>query len=253
MDEASQNIFKNLFKFLDIREKDGIYESELFKLSLVDKELVFLDDFPFKEEYCYIFLSKHKSESNIPSLTAHFPGNIGYDKSLGGREREVAYSFPSLLQSYMKNLFNLHEKVQEYKITLEPTHHGPTQSRAPLLFIELGSGEKNWKDERAGETLCEALIKTLREEVKLNESAIALGGPHYSEKFTKFLIKEDLPLSHIIPKYSLEYLDGFMMEQITKKSIQPIKYALLDWKGLGKEKDRIIKLIKEFGLEIIKI
>ncbi|MEM4312374.1 MAG: D-aminoacyl-tRNA deacylase [Nitrososphaerales archaeon] len=255
LDEASMTLFRNLFNFEELKEiEEGkIYESKLFSLELIDKELIFSDDLPYKEDFCYIFLSKHRSESKIPTLTSHFPGNLCYDNSLGGNKREVAYCWPSLLKSYITHIYNLRDKVSHYQITLEPTHHGPTSSKSPFLFVELGSKEENWRDDKAAKVVCEALVNTLKEEVKLCDAALALGGPHYSEKFTNYLIKGDIPIAHMVPKYSLSCLDEFMMDHIMRKSIQPIKYALLNGKGLGKEKERIIKLIQDFGLEVIKL
>ena len=37
------------------------------------------------------------------------------------------------------------------------------------------------------------------------------------------------------------------------RCLEPVKYALVDWKGLGKEKKRILKLIEERELKILRV
>ena len=44
-----------------------------------------------------------------------------------------------------------------------------------------------------------------------------------------------------------------MVIQMKNKSIEPVRYAALDWKGLGKEKKRLIDVINELDLEVIRI
>jgi D-tyrosyl-tRNA(Tyr) deacylase len=37
------------------------------------------------------------------------------------------------------------------------------------------------------------------------------------------------------------------------KSVEDVKYAFMDWKGLGKEKDRLNSIVTYLGLEIVKL
>ena len=97
----------------------------------------------------FIFLSKHKSHSSIPTLTCHFTGNFSTDNSHGGYPRQIAIAYPSLLKGYLKAITDARQKVPGYEVTIEATHHGPTSINKPVLFIELGSSEKQWRDENA--------------------------------------------------------------------------------------------------------
>jgi D-aminoacyl-tRNA deacylase len=44
-----------------------------------------------------------------------------------------------------------------------------------------------------------------------------------------------------------------MIEQMIKKSVEEVKYALMDWKGLGKEKDRLNNIVIDMGLKVVKV
>ena len=44
-----------------------------------------------------------------------------------------------------------------------------------------------------------------------------------------------------------------MLNQMIAKSIEKVTYIIVDWKGLGKEKDRIMKLVDNTGLEVLRV
>jgi len=53
-------------------------------------------------------------------------------------------------------LRTLKEKAQDtelskYTVTLEATHHGPTDMEVSVMFVEIGSSMEHWIDQRAGE------------------------------------------------------------------------------------------------------
>ena len=201
----------------------------------------------------HIFASKHAANSEIPTMTAHFPGNFMSEVKLGGNSQELSYSYPNLLKAYMRNLFSLKDKVTEFDIVIEATHHGPTSLKRPVLFVEIGPSEKQWVDQKAASVVAEAIWKTLVNVDKHDKVAIGLGGTHYSYKFTKFIAESDFALASVAPKHSLQYIDKKMLEQMVNKSVEPVHYAALDWKGMGKDKSRILGLVKEAGLETIRL
>ena len=41
------------------------------------------------------------------------------------------------------------QKGLKYDVTLEVTHHGPTELSVPSLYAEIGSTEIQWKDPEA--------------------------------------------------------------------------------------------------------
>ena len=132
-------------------------------------------------------------------------------------------------------------------------HHGPTSLLKPVLFIELGSSETEWNDRVAAEAICNALLNTLREMKKAKKIGIGFGGTHYSEKFTKHIIESEFAIGAIAPKYALPHIDSQMVRFMIDRCDEEIRYAVLDWKGLGKEKERIVNLVTEAGLELVRI
>jgi D-aminoacyl-tRNA deacylase len=123
----------------------GLYDNAILYTS--NKSVLFMDDldelFPLAE--AFLFLSKHKSDSAIPTLTCHSVGNFS-DNPYGGKPRELGIAFPSMQKKYMQTIFNGRSKVPGYDIVIEATHHGPTSLKKPAIFIELGSSEPQWVD-----------------------------------------------------------------------------------------------------------
>lgn len=257
-DMASINISNMLIKRFDFKEGDEKFDGsstfikDNLKLIRIKKDLIFADYLNFLTD-TYIFVSRHKSESGIPCLTAHFPGNFSDDNSYGGNSKELAYTCPSFHKEYIKQLWQLRDLAKNYQIVVEPMHHGPTSLNKPTIFVEIGSKESEWRDLKAGEIVAKALMNTISTKPKYNRVGIGFGGTHYSEKFTKFLIESDFALGAIASKHSLRFVDENILSQMIEKCSQKVEYAILDWKGMGKEKDRIVELIEKTNLKIVKI
>src|SRR5918911_2599675 len=138
----------------------------------------------------FIFLSKHRSHSSIPTLTCHFTGNFSADNSYGGNPRQIAISYPSLQKGYLKAITAAKHKVPGYDIVIEATHHGPTSLNKPVLFVELGSSEEQWADNSAAAVICDTLLEMLDNDIDYcDKVGIALGGTHYPTKFNKLLLE----------------------------------------------------------------
>jgi len=202
----------------------------------------------------YVFLSRHSAESGIPSLTAHSTGNFSDETKFGGGARELSRSDPSLLKNYLIALSRRKDRLGSYEVTMEATHHGPTSLQRPVLFVELGSSERYWGDAETAAVVGEALVESLTGKKKVWEkAALGFGGTHYPEKFTRMVVEGDVAVSFVAPKHSLQHVDEKMMGQMIQKTTTPVKYALLDWKGLGPHKDRIQGLVSQFGLEVVRV
>lgn len=231
-----------------------VYQKGSFMLAFFEGMIVFPPDL---DEYfnpqAYIFLSRHSAESGIASLTAHSTGNFSDEAKFGGEARKLSRSDPSLLKNYLISLYKRREKVGGYEITMEATHHGPTSLQKPVLFVELGSSEKYWGDTKAANVVGEALMESLTERRIWTKTAIGFGGTHYPEKFTKTVIEGEMAVSFVAPKRALEHLDERMVGQMISRTTGPVKYALLDWKGLGAHKDKILGLASQFGLEVVRV
>jgi D-aminoacyl-tRNA deacylase len=201
----------------------------------------------------YIFLSRHRAESQIPSLTVHTTGNFTDVPFLGARPKQVGWVNPDLQKNYMIALNARKSDLQGYEITIEATHHGPTSLQKPVLFVELGSSEKQWGDEHAGNVMADALIESLQRGKSWDKVAICFGGTHYPAKVNKLLLETDTAIGVDIAKHSLEGVDSDMFGQIIQKTSKFPRFVAIDWKGMGPHKDRIVGLAKQFSLEILKL
>ncbi len=257
VDPAGSNMAKVLRESFGFEETEELYDGvPIYKkgdwmLVGVEPDIIYADglDDRFDPDY-YIFLSRHEGKGGIPTLSAHFTGNFS-KAEFGGRDRELSYSYPSLHRLYLLELTGLKDKVKGYEIVTEPTHHGPTSLKKPLMFVEIGPSRENWLDLKAIEVMMEALIEAIRNVKRRGDTGIAFGGPHYSKRFTEFLLRE-FPLGHIAPKYALPHVDEELLGQMIGKCVEGVRYAVVERK-LGREKARILKLVEESGLELVRI
>jgi len=225
-------------------------------LVVTDEELIHLKNVE-KSEFqnsVLIFLSKHASKSKIPALTSHFTGNFSIDNSLGGAPFEIGVAYPSFQKVFMKNLYSMKNSLPKYDLTIEASHHGPTSSSNPILFIEIGSSEEEWSNKKTAKLVCECLIQTIQnvsEKAKVEESeiAIGLGGNHYPQKFNNLILTSNIAFASIASKHNLRFISNEMLEQMKGKSIEKVTSIYIDKKGMGSEKDRILSLLKTQELE----
>jgi D-aminoacyl-tRNA deacylase len=88
--------------------------------------------------------------------------------------------------------------------------------------------------------------------IKSFPAAICFGGTHYPEKFTAELLCGEFALGTVVPKHALENLDEDLFIHILEQN-KMAKAALLDWDGLGSNKQKIINFLNKTDLEIIKL
>jgi len=272
---AENKLFSS--KLEDKFDNNPIYEykinKKIIKLYTIDSELIFTDDLDKKiDADLFIFISKHRAQEDRASLTCHAIGNFGKAEH-GGKEKTLCSSN----SIFLKNIFiELNNNVKEpYEVTMEATHHGPYLKK-PVLFVELGSNEKYWKDKDGGNIIAKSIINSIKKynnksntttndsinnnkpkiknnfnETKNNlmdgnnnyESTFVIGGSHYNHIANKAMLKGNLAVGHICAKYNLENLDENLIKQALEKIIPKPKFVLLDWKGLGKEKQRILDIL----------
>lgn len=235
-DIAGMNIAKELDK---LGIKGYFLQDETIYSENIDKKIP--GDF-------YIFVSKHQSEKQVKSLTVHAPGNWN-QADFGGQVKKVC-PISALFLKYIFQILEKNAKHSGYEVSLEVTHHGPYIEK-PCCFIEIGSTEKQWKDEKA----IKIIAKTVKESIlkfkpkKEWISAIGIGGPHYCPNFNKIQLNTNYSLGHIIPEYHLP-LTQDMLQEALEKTIEKPKVAILDWKGCGKSEQRkeIIMLLEKKGI-----
>lgn len=249
-DPAGHNIAKFISQKL---KKDGnIYRGKDFDLVIISSPVISADW--LEEEYDYdgyIFLSKHAAESGILALTCHNTGNFS-DANFGGNNRQVSIPHPYIQKSYIQNIWNARSKFSEFQITIEATHHGPTALNKPALFIEIGTTEKEWNDVNLCNSIGQMIVDVMKRQQKSYPIAICFGGTHYSEKFTNELIHGKYSLGTVIPKHALGYIDQSLFSHIIKRN-NDATAALLDWNGMGKNKQKILEMLGTTDLEVIKL
>ncbi len=247
-DAAGMNIAGQLHKIQEFPANIGGKKIDIF---FVDDELIHCENLDNGiDADAFIFASKHVSKAGVNSLTVHSLGNWGAAER-GGREKSLV-SCPATLMKLCLAL--LEEKASakkfDYEIAQEATHHGPYLEK-PAMFIEIGSEEERWKDERAGTLIAETIIEAIGSfgsSDKNEKVAVGLGGLHYARSFKKVMLSKDVAVSYICPKHSLEFLDAGMLRQAMLNSIPKADSVIVDWKGLGKEKKRIELLLRSLGI-----
>lgn len=260
-DLASINIRNNLinnFNFQKSHEKfdnNNIYHLKTgynnAGLYLISDELIYADDLDKKiNADFFVFASRHVSKENTPAFTAHSIGNWGRAE-FGGKANTLCPSSAILLKKAFLGLVESAKGKRGYETALEATHHGPFIEK-PALFMEIGSTEREWADEDNGRIISNAIIKSIKDceyAERNDKTAIGLGGTHYCNNFAKIIQRKNIAFSYICPKHSLEKLDGHMLNEAVSKTKEKADFFVLDWKGLGQEKQRIVKLLQDAGIE----
>ncbi len=252
---ASALIRKHGFESTGITFGSGpLYQSGSVILATMENEIIEPPDLDaYFRPQAYIFLSTHRAESGIPSLTVHTTGNFTDKAVLGAGPREVGAIDPDLQKNYLIALNERRSKLDGYEVTIEATHHGPTSLKRPVLFVELGSTQKQWGDEHAAEVISDALMASLASGKKWDKVALAFGGTHYPQKFNKVLLEGEYALSAVVAKHYLGWIDGEMFGQLIQRTSKFPRHVLVDWKGAGPHREKIILLSKQFALEVIRV
>ena len=256
-DPAGMNIKNNLINNFNFKKINKRYNNEIIyeldentKLYTINERHVYANNLDKKiSSDIFIFATTHRSEAGKASLSVHTPGN--WNKAeLGGKEKELCVAMPSLMKNSYLELKKLNT-LKDFEVTLECTHHGPYLEK-PAMFIEIGSSLKQWQNKDAGKIIAETIINVPDKENNY-KTAFGIGGPHYCNNFNKILERTNIAVSHICPKYALEFLDKEMINQALEKTNEKIDFVLLDWKGLGKEKARIVDLLNKLNIKYKRI
>lgn len=244
----------NMAKFISGHlEKDGeIFRGENFDLVMIPTPAISADWLEEKYNYDgFVFLSKHAAQSGELALTCHSTGNFA-EAQFGGMERQVAVPHPYLQKSYMQALWERRVEFGGFDITIEATHHGPTALSKPALFVEIGTTEKQWNDEALCNSVAGIVLDVMSKPIKKSPVAICFGGTHYPDKFTNELIGGRHSLGTVIPKHALEFLDDDLFSHVMDRNRQATA-ALLDWAGLGKQKQKVVDMLSNTSLEVVKL
>ncbi len=256
-DIAGRNIYKILsseFGFEKHGEFEGMptYRKGNILLISTKKKLIeaeHLDEF-FNPKY-YVFGSRHRSKSNERTLTVHVPGNLTEEAILGGKPKSLAYCNADAMKTALIELKKAKEEYNlNYSVSLEATHHGPTELKKPVLFIEVGSDEEAWNDMNAVRAVARACLKAAENTEKFKKG-IGIGGHHYAPRHTEVVLSTRFAIGHIIPSYAVDKVD----EEVIKLAIEKTgaEFIFVDYKSLNSRQMKKIKeFAKKYGIKIFK-
>jgi D-aminoacyl-tRNA deacylase len=245
-DLAGLNIKNNLLKKFKFKKKEHFYtfnnivlytvEDESFNCNNIDKEI---------NADLFIFATRHQSSKGVHSLSIHAPGNWS-NANLGGLPNKLCIAPASYIKQGLIILNKLASHLN-YEITVEQTHHGPYIDK-PCFFIEIGSNEKQWQDSKSGEIIAKTIMQIIKSNINYKAS-IFLGGGHYNHQANKILLNTNYAIGHICAKHSLVDMDEEMLKYTITRTSEKIDLIILDWKGLGKNKSKIIQILEKLNLK----
>ncbi len=243
----------NMAKFITQNmKKDGeIFRGEKFDLLIIPTPTISADWLEEKYHYDgFVFLSKHAAESGVLALTCHSTGNFSEAK-FGGNPKQLAIPYPELQKKYLQALWNKRNDFSDFQITIEATHHGPTALNKPAIFIEIGTTEKQWNDVELCNSVAKVVVAVYDTKFEKPPIAICFGGTHYPEKFTNELLEGKYALGTVMPKHALDSLDESLFIHIMERN-NAAQAVLLDWGGLGLNKQKVLDFLAKTDLEVIQ-
>ena len=261
VDPASWNIAQALMTKVGFKHEPGqkidTYSKGNLRLLALEKLGIFAnpDDIP-SDVASAIFVSKHVSSSGRAALTVHTTGNLTREAKFGGNPEEVSQVDPSIIRRTLKALkAGVSQAGIQIEVTMEATHHGPTNLSMPVCFVEIGSGEREWKDPVLGEIAANAVMSAIEKIEETHPTAVGFGGTHYSAKHTRICMEGDYAIGHLVSSHSF---DGGVSERVIgdtfNKSTGSCNTAIVDWKGLhSNDRRKLIASLEAAGREIIRI
>jgi D-aminoacyl-tRNA deacylase len=262
-DIAGMNIAQKIIELYKFQKTDQTYdELPVYQRTLEDTEikLVNIKKESIQAQYItddlapeiIVFVSRHSSQSGIPTLSVHTPGNLTSQAEKGGLPKQISVAPASAMKEALKEMARqVKEHQLDYKVSYECTHHGPSLN-VPAMFTELGSSPTQWKDAQAAEVVAHATITAAKTHTP-HPVAIGIGGPHYNEKFTRIALTTPTAFGHMIPKHVISQVDTSMLEQCTARTVENVETIILDWKGIkGEDKQNLLKSIAQTGLRMEK-
>ncbi len=255
-DIAGRNIFRVLREELGFAEAGEFEGMPLLKRGEVvaiaterrQTEAEHLDEHFPKAEY-YVFATRHKAQAERRTLTVHVTGNLGREAKVGGSPETLAYAHPSAMKVALLALERARRELNlDYEVSFEATHHGPTQLLKPVLFVEVGSTEKEWRDLQAVRAVAKAALEAALCKESY-EACVGVGGTHYAPRHTELAQETQYAVGHIIPSYAIAQLTLEVFAQAVEKSGAGFVY--LDWKGMKREeREKALALAEELGVPV---
>ena len=259
-DSASANIARALITKNGFEQGPGqgieTYSKDNIRLVMLEKLGIYTEpsDIP-SDASTTIFVSKHVSSSGRPALTVHATGNLTKEAKFGGNPEEVSYVDPSIIRSTLRALkAGVSQEGVQIDLTMEATHHGPTNLSMPVCFLEIGSGEEEWTDPVLGEIAANAVMAAATKVEETRPAAVGFGGTHYSAKHTRICMDGDYAIGHLVSSHSFDGgVTQLMINDVFNKTTGSCNTAIVDWKGLhSNDRRKLVASLEAAGREIVR-
>ena len=192
----------------------------------------------------YVIASRHWAASGKPCLTVHPTGNFG-KAMYGGRNHELQRTLAIPMRNIYMEL--LVDPPKGLSVSLEATHHSPTEFLTPMFFAEIGSRITQWQDEALCRYLSDAILAGVKSQ-DVAPVAVGFGGGHYCPTFS---VKErETAFGHIAAKYALDDLSDSLIAQMVERTLDGVDFAVFD-KGLkGHHRKKIEVALKRLDVTV---
>ncbi len=264
VDPASMNIKEKIIEMLgenESKEKNNMkltYLNEDVCIVEIENRLIYADNIDERISKAFdiklkeiVFASRHTSKDGRKLLSCHVSGNVS-TADYGGKPYSLAKPSPITMKNYSLSLV---KKMKEYKLdymfSLEVTHHGPSEIKVPSAFYEIGSTEKEWRDELAAKLVAESIIEALKSEKKDWIVAVGVGGTHYAPRQTELELNTNLAFAHNFAKYTFEGLN----KEFLKKAIEisEAEVVVIDEKStISKIKNMVLEVCDDLNIKMYK-
>jgi D-aminoacyl-tRNA deacylase len=260
VDPASWNVAQALITKMGLSQESGqkkeTYSKGNLRLLVLEKLGIFADpnDIP-SDVATTIFVSKHVSSSGRAALTVHTTGNLTKEAKFGGNPEEVSYVDPLIIRRTLRALkVGVAKARVQIEVTMEATHHGPTSLPIPICFVEIGSGEKEWRDPVLGEIAANAVMSAIANDGESRPTAVGFGGTHYSAKHTRICMEGDYAIGHLVSSHSFDGgVSDRMITDTFSRTTGSCNTAIVDWKGLhSNDRRRLMASLEAAGREIVR-
>jgi len=190
----------------------------------------------------FVMASRHWSQSGQPCLTVHPTGNFG-KAVYGGRPRELQRTLANPMRDVFMEL--VADPPHGFQVSLEATHHSPTQFETPMFFAEVGSGERQWRDEAVCRYLAEAIVRGVGSNGRA-PVAVGFGGGHYCPTFS--VLERETAFGHVAAKYALDLLTEDLFGQMVERTLDGVDLASLDPGLRGWERKKVEVALGKLGI-----